>query len=220
VSARWRSGDDLTLVLRDPDAGRAAAGPRRAAFLDRDGTINEGVADPDSGLPESPLRPSDVRLLPGAAGAVRELGRAGFVLVCVSNQPAAAKGKTTIADTRAVHERVLELLAMAGVALDSSRLCLAHPEAVEPTLSGSCDCRKPAPGMLLAEARDLDLDLTRSWMLGDTDSDVLAGRAAGVSTALVEYPGSSHKRSDERRADVRAPDLAGAVAQLLAREPG
>ncbi|HTQ69241.1 MAG TPA: HAD-IIIA family hydrolase [Solirubrobacteraceae bacterium] len=220
MSPRWRrSSDGLALVLGDPAGARSGGSlPGRAAFLDRDGTINEGVEDPDTGLLESPLCPADVRLLPGAAGAMRELSHAGFVLVCATNQPAAAKGKMSLADTQAVHERVLELLAMAGVKLASSRLCLAHPEAIVPELSGPCDCRKPAPGMLLEEARDLGLDLARSWMLGDTDSDVQAGRAVGASTALIAYPGSAHKRSGSEPADVIARDLPDAVTQLLARE--
>jgi D-glycero-D-manno-heptose 1,7-bisphosphate phosphatase len=188
---------------------------RPAAFLDRDGALNEFVPDPVSGLPESPLRAADVRLIDGAALAARRLARAGFALVCVSNQPAAAKGKVSLEVLLAVHERVLELLREEGVHLDASRLCLHHPEGVVPELSGPCDCRKPAPGMLLEAAEELGLDLASSWMLGDTDSDVVAAHAAGCRAVLIEHPGSAHKRAGDARPELVASSLADAAAQLL-----
>jgi len=189
---------------------------RPAAFIDRDGTLNEFVSDPDSGLPESPLRVEDVRLIEGAGRAARELAKAGFALVCVSNQPAAAKGKVSLEQLLAVHERVLELLGEEGVNLDAFRLCLHHPQGVVPELSGPCACRKPAPGMLLDAAQELGLELASSWMLGDTDSDVVAAHAAGARAVLIEHPGSAHKRTGEANPDLLASSLADGVAQLLA----
>jgi histidinol-phosphate phosphatase family protein len=190
---------------------------RPAAFLDRDGTLNEAVLDPDSGMPESPLKVEDVRLLPGAAAAAKELAEAGYVLVCVSNQPAAAKGKATVQQLLAVHERVIGLLAGQGVRMDASRVCLHHPEGVVGELSRPCGCRKPGPGMLLEAAAALGIDLGSSWMLGDTDADLAAGRAAGCRTVLIEYAPSAHKRSNGVNPDLLARDLAGGVAQLLDR---
>lgn len=184
-------------------------------FLDRDGVLNEGAPDPGSGLFESPLRVADVRLLPGVPAALRQLTRAGYALVCVSNQPAAAKGKATAGQLRAVHERAIELLALESACLDVSLLCPHHPEGVVEELSGPCSCRKPAPGMLLDAANARELDLGSSWMLGDTDADVLAGGAAGCRTVLIEYPGSAHKRLGRTSPDLRAVDLADGVAQLL-----
>jgi D-glycero-D-manno-heptose 1,7-bisphosphate phosphatase len=186
-----------------------------AAFLDRDGLLNELVPDPDSGLPESPLRVSEVRLLPGVAGALNTLRTAGYALVCVSNQPAAAKGKVSVEQLGEVHERVLELLRLEGVELAASRLCLHHPDGIVAGLAGPCDCRKPAPGLLLDVAAQLELELERSWMIGDTEADVAAGRAAGCRTALIEHPGSFHKRPGRLRADVLAPDLPSAVTRLV-----
>ncbi|MHB8240388.1 MAG: HAD-IIIA family hydrolase [Solirubrobacteraceae bacterium] len=190
--------------------------PRPAAFLDRDGVLNASVPDLVSGEPESPLRVEDVTLLPGAAAGAAALARAGFALVCVSNQPAAAKAKVSVQELRAVHERVLELLAEEGVEIEASRLCLHHPEGVVAELSGACDCRKPAPGMLLDAAGALGLDLGASWMFGDTDGDVQAGAAAGCQTVLIEYPGSVHKRLGETRPTLRAGDLAEAAAAVVA----
>ncbi len=220
MSGRWSGSPDRgPLALQPADRVDVAPG-RPAAFLDRDGVLNEAAPDPVSGALESPLEVEDVRLLPGAAAAAHELAAAGYVLVCVSNQPAAAKGKVTVERLRAVHERVLELLAREGVRLEASRLCLHHPDGVVPGLAGPCDCRKPAPGMLLDAAKALSIDLDASWMLGDTDADVQAGLAARCRTVLIEYPGSAHKRSGRASPDLLASDLAGAAAQLLDQDAG
>jgi D-glycero-D-manno-heptose 1,7-bisphosphate phosphatase len=196
--------------------GRSAAlSGHGAVLLDRDGTLNALVLDPVSGEPESPLRVEDVRLLAGAPAAVGRLVRAGFVLACVSNQPAAAKGLVTVQELLAVHQRVLDLLAAAGVALRTSRLCLHHPLGIVPGLSGWCTCRKPAPGMLLDVAGALGIELGASWMVGDTDADVAAGRAAGCRTMLIEHEGSKHKRLNRMQPDFRAADLEHAVDLIL-----
>jgi histidinol-phosphate phosphatase family protein len=185
-----------------------------AVFLDRDGVLNELVANA-RGVGESPLRVGDVRLIEGAAAAMLELARAGYLLVCVSNQPAAAKGQVSVEQLRAIQLRVVELLARNGALLDASRLCLHHPDGVRAALTGPCACRKPAPGMLLDAASLLSVDLSRSWMVGDTDADVLAGQAAGCATALVEHPASAHKRSGATGPDLHAHSLARAAAQVL-----
>jgi histidinol-phosphate phosphatase family protein len=134
----------------------------------------------------------------------------------VTNQPAAAKGKATVEQLMAVHERVLELLRAEGAACAASRICMHHPESVIPELAGPCDCRKPAPGMLLDAAAELDLDLTSSWMLGDSDADVGAGHAAGARSVLIENPQSSHRRRDAAAAEFVAVDLAQAVSHVVA----
>jgi D-glycero-D-manno-heptose 1,7-bisphosphate phosphatase len=191
-----------------------------AVFLDRDGVINELLVDPVSGNPESPLRAEDVVLVPGAGVALRRLTAAGRTLVGVSNQPAAAKGRISIAQLSAVQARVIELLDAEGVSFADFRLCLHHPDGSVQELAGPCDCRKPAPGMILDAARDLQIDLARSWMIGDTDDDVLAGRAAGCRTILIEHRPSSHKRTGRARPDAVAADLRAAVDVVLERAVG
>ena len=187
---------------------------RAAAFLDRDGVLNEFVVDPLSGVPDSPHRVEDVRLIAGAAAGAARLARAGFALVCVSNQPAAAKGKASIERLLEVHGRVVELLAREGAALEASRLCWHHPEGVVPELTRRCACRKPAPGMLLDAARAIDIDLGASWMVGDTDTDIAAGQAAGCRTALIEYRATAHKRSSGVRPDLVVADLVDGAAKI------
>ena len=215
MNAGWSGSPELgPLSLSAADHVHLPPGSR-AAFLDRDGTLNEAVPDPDSGMPESPLTLADVRLISGAADAAEQLMQAGYVLVCITNQPAAAKGKVTLRVLLEIHERVLDLLSAAGVRIELSLLCPHHPDPLEGELSRRCDCRKPAPGMLFQAAAALDLDLGSSWMVGDTRADVAAGRAAGCRTILIEYPPSAHKRGGEDRADLLVPDLRRGVAQLL-----
>ena len=188
---------------------------RRAVYVDRDGVINALLPDPRTGRLESPLRVADVMLIDGAAAALRRLAGAGWALVGVSNQPSAAKGAVSLDQLFAIQARVLELLSAHGVRFDDFRLCLHHPDGVMAELAGPCDCRKPAPGMLLEAASALDIALADSWMVGDTDGDVLAGQRAGCRTVLVRHPGSAHKRAGAVTPDAVVDDLAGAVAEIL-----
>ena len=135
-------------------------------------------------------------LAEGAAEALHALREAGFLLIAASNQPAAAKGTATLDDLRGVHDRVAELLAAEGVELDDWRYCFHHPDGIVPELSGACGCRKPEPGMILDGAEANDVELASSWMVGDSDNDVEAGRRAGVRTLLVANPQTAHRRTD------------------------
>ena len=188
---------------------------RPAVFLDRDGVIDALVPDPLTGLPESPLHVGEVVLLDGVAEAMRELAAAGFALIGVSNQPAAAKQTVPLAELIAVQERIVALLAEQDARFDDFRICWHHPQGADAKLGRVCDCRKPAPGMLLDAARAGDLDLPASWMIGDSDSDVLAGGAAGVRTVLVTYPPGAHKRTGTAVPTLVAADLPAAARALL-----
>lgn len=182
-----------------------------AVFLDRDGVLVELVWDADDQSCEGPYAKADVRLLPGAADAILRIRSLNYRTVVVSNQPGAAKGKASQDDLREAHEHVVRLLAESGVVIDDYRYCLHHPDGLDPSLARVCDCRKPKPGMLLDAAADLDIDLARSWMIGDSDSDAEAGRTAGCTTILIENPRSSHRRAIEGQADFRARDIVHAV---------
>lgn len=155
-----------------------------AVFLDRDGTVIEEVGH----LGE----PHRVVVLPGVPEALRRLADAGFALVVTTNQAGVARGIFTEAQVEAVNGRIAELLAADEIRLDGWYHCPHHPD-----FTGPCDCRKPAPGMLLAAARDMELDLERSWMVGDHPSDAGAARAAGARPVLVRtghglLPGADH----------------------------
>ena len=151
------------------------------------------------------------------ADALRRITASGWLLVGVSNQPAAAKGKIGIDELLSINSRVMDLLAAEGVGFADFRLCLHHPQGVVPDLQRDCECRKPKPGMLLEASAALGIDLTASVMIGDTDADVLAGRAAGCRTALLEPDGSRHKRGGDVAPDGAFPDLAAAAGWVLSQ---
>lgn len=186
-----------------------------AVFFDRDGVIVELVWDATDGSFEGPSTKDDVRLVPAAADAIRRIRSLDYRTVVVSNQPGAAKGKAVHADLVEAHERVVRLLAEHGVVIDDYRYCLHHPDAIDPVLALECECRKPKPGMLLQAAADLHIDLSRSWMIGDSDSDAEAGRLAGCGTILVENPRSAHRRHPNGAADHRVRDIAQAADLLV-----
>ena len=185
---------------------------RPAVFVDRDGVVNEPVWDTRTESFESPYRPEDVALVPGAAAGLRRLRDAGFTLVLVSNQPAAAKGNATQAALDAVHERVVDALRIEGVQLDGVYYCHHHPD-----FTGPCECRKPAPGLLRDAAAELDLDVGASWIVGDADSDVTAAHAAGARAVLVEHPQTAHRRRGTVAPEHTAPDLRAAAAWIRSR---
>jgi D-glycero-D-manno-heptose 1,7-bisphosphate phosphatase len=192
---------------------------RPAVFLDRDGVVNVPAWDPVDGRYESPTDPKDVVLADGAVEGLRALTAARYLTVVTSNQPSAAKGKATLDDLRAVHERVAALLAAEGIALDDWRYCFHHPDAVVPELGGACACRKPEPGMLLDAAREHGIDLAASWIVGDSDADIVAGRRAGCRTVLVEHPRSAHRRGGGVEPDAKVRNLACAAAFLIDTDP-
>lgn len=160
---------------------------RPAIFLDRDGTLNEVVYNQD-GMEDSPFRTEDLMLLPGAGEFTRRVRDAGYLAVLATNQPGVAKGSVTIAGLEQINQRLLDLLAKDGGGLDRICYCPHHPVG-RPGFSSPfvqvCDCRKPAPGMLLTAAKEMGIDLSRSWMVGDKLLDVKAGQAAGCRTILL-----------------------------------
>ncbi|HUY05694.1 MAG TPA: HAD family hydrolase [Acidimicrobiales bacterium] len=166
----------------------------RAVFLDRDGIINVLWTDPRTGQPGSPLDVESVRLQGEIAREIIRFREAGYLLVGVTNQPSAAKGRISMVQQDAIHERVLDLLSAEGVALDAWKICPHHPDGIVKELALSCSCRKPKPGMLIDAAREFNINIASSWMIGDSDSDVEAGRAAGTRTILIGAP-TSLKRS-------------------------
>jgi D-glycero-D-manno-heptose 1,7-bisphosphate phosphatase len=156
-----------------------------AVFLDRDGVVNAMCYDADHGIIDSPTTPDQFRLLPGVARAIRRLRAAGFLVVVVSNQPGVGKGKLTGALLDAITTRMYQELQQGGAALDGTYYCLHHPEAVIDEYRGACECRKPKAGLLLRAQRELQIDLTRSFMVGDGLTDVQAGKLAGCRTIWI-----------------------------------
>lgn len=150
---------------------------RPAVFMDRDGTISEEVGYVN--------HLSRYRLLPDALEAVRLLNHAGFLAVVTTNQSGVARGYFSEALVGQVHDRLLAWAREAGARLDAIYYCPHHPHEGEPPFRADCDCRKPRPGMIRRAAREHDIDLSRSYVVGDTRADIEAGAAAGVPGILV-----------------------------------
>jgi D-glycero-D-manno-heptose 1,7-bisphosphate phosphatase len=174
----------------------------KAAFLDRDGVLNRK-------MPEGQYVTGweEMRFLPGSAEAIILLREAGFRVIVVSNQRCVAKGLLSVAELESLHRRMCEWYAAAGAPLDGVYYC---PHDLEPP----CACRKPAPGLLLEAARAQQIDLKASWMIGDSASDMEAGRRAGCRTALLQ----DSVDSEAGLADVVARSLLEAAQRILRRE--
>jgi histidinol-phosphate phosphatase family protein len=173
---------------------------KRAAFLDRDGVINR---KPPEG--QYVTRWEEMEFLPGVAEAITLLTRAGFCVLAVSNQRCVAKGLLTVSELESIHVRMCQELAAKGAIITKVYYC---PHDNQPP----CGCRKPAPGLLLTAAREHQIELKKSWMMGDSDSDVQAGKSAGCRTVQIR-DGDVGGRGG---ADLFARSLLDAVQQVLA----
>jgi len=163
----------LVRRIREP----AAPPLRKAAFLDRDGVINRDKAYVH--------RWQDFEFVPGAIEGMRLLQDAGYALVVVTNQSGLARGYYSEADYQALTAQLREHLGREGVQLAGVYHCPHHPKGTVPGLAIDCDCRKPAPGLLLQAARELGLSLADSLLIGDKPSDITAARAAGLAQAIL-----------------------------------
>ncbi len=154
---------------------------QKAIFLDRDGTINKYVG--------FLRRVDDFELLPGVSDAIRKINLSGYLAIVVTNQPVIARGEVSFNELRVIHNKMETLLGHEGAFIDKIYFCPHHPhngfEGEVPELKVECNCRKPKPGMLLQAAKDFNIDLSRSWMIGDGKNDIEAGKTAGCLTALI-----------------------------------
>jgi HAD-superfamily hydrolase, subfamily IIIA len=182
---------------------------RPAVFLDRDGVLVEEIYYPESGEWEGPWRADDVRIIPGAAAAARALADSGFALVLISNQAAFAKGKTTLRDTWLAHEHFVSLLADEGVKLDAVFYAYGHPNGFVPHFTGPSLDRKPSPYNIFIAAAQLDLDLVRSWLVGDRETD--------VACAPQQASNRSWSRTNTPRSACRIPMRPFIVLQILSK---
>jgi D-glycero-D-manno-heptose 1,7-bisphosphate phosphatase len=169
---------------------------RKAVFLDRDGVLNLAVYRDGKSYP--PADAAAMTLAPGAAAAVAALRAAGYLCLCVTNQPDIARGNRSWENVGAMNARVKDELG-----LDAVYTC-PHDNA------DRCNCRKPKPGMLLTAAAEWDIDLTQSWLVGDRPSDIAAGQAAACRAILIASAGT-----DAAGADHVCPDLAAAAKIIL-----
>ena len=157
----------------------------KAVFLDSDGVINELIYHQEQGIIDSPVTVEQFRLLPGVSEAIKKFREMDYKVVLVSNQPGIAKGHMSQQTFAAIAKKMKAELAKDGAFLDAEYYCFHHPEAKVEKFKANCECRKPKPGLLLQAAQDMDIDLSRSWIIGDGLTDVKAGKGAGTSTILL-----------------------------------
>ena len=157
------------------------ANKQKAIFLDRDGTINKYVG--------FLRKEEEFELLPGVAEAIKIINKSGYLAIVVTNQPVIARGEVTFEGLETIHNKMETLLGKKGAYLDGIYFCPHHPhsgyEGEVKELKIECECRKPKPGMLLKAAEDLNIDLSQSYVVGDGENDIKAGKAAGCKTVLL-----------------------------------
>ncbi len=161
---------------------------KRAVFLDRDGTINYDVGYLN--------HPDQLEFIPGAVEAIRMLREAGFSIVVITNQAGIAKGLIPEEQLPKINAAFSRMLDEVDAACDGLYYCPHHPEGKVEDYARACDCRKPAPGMLLQAAEDLDIDLVRSYVVGDKSSDVQLGHNVGATAVMVL---TGHGRDEQKQ---------------------
>jgi D-glycero-D-manno-heptose 1,7-bisphosphate phosphatase len=160
-------------------------GSARAVFLDRDGVINKLIYHRDAGIVDSPFTIQQFTILPNVPGAIRALNRLGLKVVVVSNQPGIAKAHFSLTTLRAFDSKLEAALRRRGAHLDAIYYCLHHPDAVVKKYRRRCSCRKPGIGLFRQAARDLNIQLAKSYMVGDGITDIEAGSRAGCRTVFI-----------------------------------
>lgn len=175
---------------------------KRTVFLDRDGVINQALVR--DGKPYPPSGVDELKIVAGAAEALSDLKQAGFLLIVVTNQPDIARGTRDRGTVDAIHQTLLEALP-----LDDFFVC-PHDDA------DHCDCRKPLPGLLLRAAEKYDIDMPRSFMVGDRWRDVDAGASAGCATVWIDYGYREKRSAAEPSVTV---DSIRAAADWILRQP-
>ena len=167
-------------ILSGKVKARNLSQKQKAIFLDRDGTINKYVG--------FLTKPEEFDLLPGVAEAIRQINHSGYLCIVVSNQPVIARGDCTFEQLQEIHDKMETLLGQEGAFVDAIYYCPHHPdkgfEGERPAYKIDCNCRKPKPGLLLQAAKDWNIDLSQSYMIGDSERDVEAGNAAGCKQSF------------------------------------
>jgi D-glycero-D-manno-heptose 1,7-bisphosphate phosphatase len=158
---------------------------KKAIFLDRDGVINELVYYKEVGVIDSPASVDDYKIFPDAGRAINKFHELGYLVIIVSNQPGFAKDKFTSKDFEKVRLKMKEELIKDGAEIDAEYYCFHHPNAIVDKYKKICNCRKPKPGLILQATEEHDINLSESWMIGDSITDIIAGVKAGCKTILI-----------------------------------
>ena len=190
-----------------------------AVFVDRDGVINEIVWNEDIEQLDSPMRVSQFKFLPHVADALKLIKEKGYYIFVVTNQPGAAKGKTDLATLYDINTYMIDSLSKEGVDIDDLFMCPHYPKELpltkEKFLIKKCNCRKPEPGLIYRAMRKYNIDMTRSFMIGDSCTDVSAGAAVGLQTIFTgDLKCDLCKKLGDLSPDLIAKDLFDAAQDL------
>jgi len=210
--------DRIAQGLADIESGfisaRCLKQKQKCIFLDRDGTINKKngfIANEDA-----------FELEDCALEAIKKINKSGYLAVVITNQPSVARGLCQIEDIERIHKKLSTILGREGVYVDDIRFCPHHPDKgfpeENPIYKIVCDCRKPKTGMIDAAAEKFNIDLSQSWMVGDTTMDMQTGINAGVRTALVMTGDAGQDKKYDVQPDMVCKDLLEAVEMILAAD--
>jgi histidinol-phosphate phosphatase family protein len=208
----------LDEVVHDLETGRVARGnlkvPQKAVFVDRDGTLNVSrgfIADPAA-----------LELLPGVAAAVRRLNQLEYRVIVATNQPVVARGEASFEQLKEIHNKLETLLGREGAFVDAIYVCPHHPDkgfaGEVAALKIDCDCRKPKIGLVERATNTMNVDLSASWMIGDTTRDILTAQRAGLRSILVQTGEAGRDGLFDARPDHTASDFAGAVEHIVGQD--
>jgi mannose-1-phosphate guanylyltransferase / phosphomannomutase len=184
----------------------------RAAFLDRDGVICEDV--------DQLHKIEELKLIPRSAEAIQLLNKNGYLTIIVTNQPMVARGLCTEEDVQRINQELVEMVADAGGRIDAVYYCphhpeTNHPEANDPKYRRECECRKPKPGMIKQAAKDLGVDLSKCYIIGDRTADIKTGENAGIKTILVRTGAGGNDKKYIVKPDYTCQDLYEAAELII-----
>lgn len=187
---------------------------KKAIFLDRDGVINENVKDMN--------RVEQFVMLPNVSKAIKKINDAGYLAIIITNQPIIAKGFLSFETLENIHEKMKDELRKDGAHIDDIFVCPHHPKKGFPgeivELKIDCACRKPKPGLFLQAIKKYNIDVSKSWMIGDSKSDVVAAKNAGINSIFIPDKGSGAEHETklkEVKPDFEKKDLMDAVKLIL-----
>jgi len=181
---------------------------KKACFYDRDGVINEMAFDVESGLVHIPWQANQVTLNFGVSDLLKITTKLGFLNIVISNQPDIGLKRITEKIFKEVEKNIFQKIKSENVIIDKAYYCFHHPYAKLEQYKKDCECRKPKTGLFFQAAKEMDIDLTQSWMIGDGTTDIIAGHNAGCKTILItNNVQTGHLKAIEEKLNNIKPDF-------------
>ena len=189
----------------------------KAIFLDRDGVINELIYSEERKEFEPPFFVKDLKIISGVIESLKLLQQFNYRLILISNQPDYAKGKTSLENLMKVHDEIHKIFSENKIKFSKYNYCYHHPNGIVKDFAVDCECRKPKTYFVLQAIKEFNLDIKKSWFIGDRDTDIQCGRAAGINTILIENSDSKVYRKNTEH-DFRSNNLKEVVKLITGKE--